>query len=71
MGSETTGLLRWHWLIEAHGVMLACWRSELLLGLGQGRGAGRVVETLEAMEAGLLGVLAAQALQVDWVLDLV
>lgn len=74
MGSETTGLIRWHWLAEAHGVMLACWRSEpplgleLELGLGPVRGAGQVGGTPEGMEAGLLGGLAAQALQV---LDLV
>lgn len=68
MGSETTGLIRWHWLVEARGVMLACWRSEPLLGQEQGRGAGQVVGTPEGMEAGLLGVLAAQPLLV---LDLV
>lgn len=68
MGSETTGLIRWHWLAEAHVVMLACWRSEPLLGLGQERGGGQVVGIPEGMEAGLLGGLAAQAPQV---LDLV
>lgn len=53
--------------------MLVCWGSVSLLwklGSELGRAAGQVVETLEGMEAGLLGVLAAWALLEDWVLDL-
>ncbi len=66
---------RWHWLVGAPGVMLACWVSVSLqgllgLGLGLGRVAGQVVETPEGMEAGLLGLLAARALLEDWVVDL-
>lgn len=51
---------------------LVCWGSAYLLDerLGLGRAAGQVVETLEGMEAGLLGVMAALVLLEDWVLDL-